>query len=36
MKSFQARMYIEDGMATTEFDIHVLGTDGLEIIYIGL
>ena len=30
MKSFQAKMYIEDGMATTEFDIHVLGTDGLE------
>ena len=27
MKSFQAKMYIEDGMATTEFDIHVLGTE---------
>lgn len=27
MKSFQAKMYVEDGMATMDFDIHVLGTE---------
>ena len=25
MKSFQAKMYVEDGMATIEFDIEMMG-----------
>tara|TARA_B110000014_G_C20065642_1_gene555352 strand:- start:658 stop:1281 length:624 start_codon:yes stop_codon:yes gene_type:complete len=32
MKSFHARMYIEDGMATTEFDIEAIGEADQELI----
>ena len=31
MKSFQARMYVEDGMATIEFDIELTGQEDKEV-----